>query len=121
MTTLIVDDHERFRTSARVLLEMEGFDVVGEAADGAAAVSNAERLRPDFVLLDIQLPDAKGYEVARVLLSRGLTQRVILVSSRDESDYGDSLRTSGALGFVPKADLSGERLRTLLSRESSCN
>ncbi len=121
MTTLIVDDHTGFRTSARILLQMEGFDVVGEAVDGASSITAAEQLRPELVLLDIQLPDAKGFDVARDLLSRGFTKRVILVSSRDESDYGDSIRTSGALGFVPKANLSGERLRSLLSRESLCD
>ncbi len=121
MTTLIVDDHAGFRRSARVLLEMEGFEVVGEAADGAAAVAAAEALRPELVLLDVQLPDTTGFEVAPELLSRGLTEHVILVSSRDASDYGDSVRTSGAVGFVPKAELSGAFLRTLLSKETACD
>lgn len=121
ITTLIVDDHAGFRASARVLLEMEGFQVVGEAADGSDAVTAADGLRPDWVLLDVQLPDTTGFEVARELLSRHLTERVILVSSRDASDYGDSIRTSGAVGFVPKAELSGARLRTLLSREPACD
>ena len=119
-TTLVVDDHAGFRASARVLLQMEGFDVVGEAADGAEAVSAAERLRPDLVLLDVQLPDSEGFDVARELLARGFTGSIVMVSSRDESDYGDSVARSGALGFVPKAELSGERLRALLMRESTC-
>ena len=119
LTTLIVDDHAGFRASARVLLEMEGFDVVGEAADGATAVAAADRLRPQFVLLDVQLPDMQGFDVAREILNRGLTKCVVLVSSRDASDYGDSIASSGALGFVPKVELSGDRLRALLT-EPTC-
>src|SRR3954451_14124550 len=64
MTVLIVDDHADFRESARALLEAEGFDVVGEAADGSEAIAEVERLRPDVVLLDIQLPDQDGFTVA---------------------------------------------------------
>ena len=61
---LIVDDHPSFRASARVLLEAEGFDVVGEAADGAQALTEAGRLSPEVVLLDVQLPDIDGFDVA---------------------------------------------------------
>ncbi|MDX6325208.1 MAG: hypothetical protein QOK15_1562 [Nocardioidaceae bacterium] len=114
MTALVVDDHAGFRTSARFLLEMEGFQVVGEAVDAASALVAAEDLRPEFVLLDVQLPDGQGYDVAREMLARGLGPQIVLVSSRDESDYGDSIRTSGAVGFVMKSELSGDRLRALL-------
>ena len=120
-TALVVDDHAGFRTSARFLLEMEGFEVVGEAADGASAVEAVEQLRPDLVLLDVQLPDAQGYDVARQIFERGLSPRIVLVSSRDESDYGDNVRTSGAVGFLNKAELSGDRLRALLEKDPSCS
>jgi DNA-binding NarL/FixJ family response regulator len=118
LTTLIVDDHAGFRASARVLLELEGFRVVGEAADGAAAVMAAEALLPDLVLLDVQLPDTDGFAVAREILGRSPTIDIVLVSSRDESDYGDSVALSGARGFVPKAELSGAALGVVLSRET---
>jgi len=120
ITALVVDDHAGFRTSARFLLEMEGFEVVGEAADCASALSEAERLLPDLVLLDVQLPDGQGFDVAREILSRGVPARIVLTSSRDESDYGDSIRESGAVGFVPKGELSGDRLRALLTRDPRC-
>ena len=120
MTALVVDDHAGFRTSARFLLEMKGFHVVGEAADGASAVSAAETLRPEFVLLDVQLPDSQGFDVAREILGRGLHTCIVLVSSRDESDYGDSIASSGAIGFVTKSELSGDRLRALLAKDPSC-
>ena len=64
LTVLIVDDHPSFRASARVLLEAEGFDVIGEAADGTSGIAEARRLRPDLVLLDVQLPDIDGFDVA---------------------------------------------------------
>ena len=66
-TVLIVDDHEAFRQSASALLEAEGFHVIGKAADGPDAVEQAERLRPDVVLLDIQLPGIDGFAVAERL------------------------------------------------------
>jgi CheY-like chemotaxis protein len=64
-TVLIVDDHAPFRAVARALLQLEGFEVVGEAADALSALEAVGRLRPDVVVLDIQLPDLDGFEVAR--------------------------------------------------------
>jgi DNA-binding NarL/FixJ family response regulator len=112
---LIVDDHPSFRATARVLLEAEGFDVVGEAADGASALTEAGRLQPEVVLLDVQLPDIDGFDVA-ARLTGGVDGGpiVILVSSRDSSDFGPLVMRSGARGFVPKAELSGDRLHALL-------
>lgn len=114
-TVLIVDDHPSFRATARVLLEAEGFEVVGEAADGASALTEAGRLRPQVVLLDVQLPDADGFQVARRLTAtNGSGPAVVLVSSRDFADYGPLVARSGACGFVPKAELSGTRVTELL-------
>jgi DNA-binding NarL/FixJ family response regulator len=114
-TLLIVDDHPSFRASARVVLEAEGFRVVGEAADGATALEAACRLRPDVVLLDIQLPDMTGFRVCDELLGRaGGVLAIILTSSRDSADYGSLVTSSGARGFVPKAELSGARMQELL-------
>ena len=111
---LIVDDHPSFRATARVLLEAEGFDVVGEAADGASALTEAGRLQPEVVLLDVQLPDIDGFDVAARLTGNDNSPVVILVSSRDSSDFGPLVTRSGARGFVPKAELSGDRLQELL-------
>jgi DNA-binding NarL/FixJ family response regulator len=114
-TVLIVDDHPSFRASARAVLEAEGFEVVGEAGDGTGAVSETRRLRPDVVLLDIQLPGADGFEVcAQLLRENGSSPAVVLVSSRDAADYGDLVAESGARGFVPKADLCGASVAALL-------
>lgn len=112
VTVVIVDDHPSFRTSARTLLELEGFDVVGEAADGESAVELAKRLRPELVLLDVALPDTNGFDVAERLA--GGPSKVILTSSREQRDLGRRVRSSGALGFVPKDRLTGRALADLL-------
>lgn len=117
-TVLIVDDHRTFRETARLLLESEGFDVIGEAENGASAVVKAAELTPDLILLDVQLPDTNGFEVARRVAQRGEAPAVIIVSSHDDTDYGPLVATSGARGFVTKAELSGERLRALLGAGS---
>jgi DNA-binding NarL/FixJ family response regulator len=113
-TLLIVDDHPSFRASARELLEAEGFEVVGEAEDGASALEAIDRLRPDVVLLDVQLPDMNGFEVASKVTANGSGSAIVLVSSRDGSDFGPLVLESGARGFIPKGELSGERLTHLI-------
>jgi CheY-like chemotaxis protein len=112
---LVVDDHPGFRRLARRVLERAGFRVA-EAVDGAEAVAEAERLRPDLVLLDVQLPDLDGFAVARSLAERGHPARVVLTSTREAADYGDRLRASSAVAFLPKTALSGAALKALLAR-----
>jgi DNA-binding NarL/FixJ family response regulator len=114
-TVLIVDDHPSFRATARTLLEAEGFLVVDEAADGAEALAKTKELRPDLVLLDVQLPDLDGFEVARRLAENGSSPAIVLVSSRDAADYGELVDACGARGFVPKGELTGAALRALLA------
>jgi len=109
-TVLIVDDHADFRRTVRALLEADGFDVVGEAADGRLAITEANRLRPRLVLLDIQLPDIDGFEVARRLREATDPPAVVMTSSRTASSYRRRLAQSPGLGFIPKSDLSGEAL-----------
>jgi DNA-binding NarL/FixJ family response regulator len=113
-TVLIVDDHPSFRTTARRLLEAEGFDVVGEAESGESAIEAVARLHPDVVLLDVQLPDMDGFDVALRLGTNGHRPAIVLTSSRDVSEFGDLVERSGARGFVPKDELSGGRLAALL-------
>jgi DNA-binding NarL/FixJ family response regulator len=112
-SVLIVDDHPEFRRSARALLEAEGFEVVGEAADGASALLGAARLHPRLVLLDIQLPDLNGFEVAARLARSSDPPAVILTSTRSASSYRRRLGGTPVLGFIAKADLSGDTLAAL--------
>jgi DNA-binding NarL/FixJ family response regulator len=113
-TVLIVDDHSSFRASARLLLESEGFEVVGEASDGESAIEQTTSLAPDLILLDVQLPDIDGFEVASRVTGTDRAPAVILISSRDGGDFGPLVKACGARGFVAKADLSGDSLRALL-------
>ena len=111
---LIVDDHADFRESASALLEAEGFAVVGEAADGAAALAEVERLRPEVVLLDIQLPDLDGFAVADRLAAAPDPPAIILISGREAAAYGPRLGVTSARGFIPKQELSGAALAALV-------
>jgi DNA-binding NarL/FixJ family response regulator len=113
-TVLIVDDHDGFRAAARSLLEADGFRVVGEANDARNALAEAARLRPDVVLLDIQLPDNDGFEVAGQLAAAGLASHVVLISSRDATTFSARLATAAACGFIAKRELSGAALARLL-------
>lgn len=97
-----------------MLLEAEGYEVVGEAEDGHSALQAVQELHPDVVLLDVQLPDMDGFAVAEALCDNGWCPAVVLTSSRDLSDFGSLVATCGARGFVPKAELSGATLSTLL-------
>jgi DNA-binding NarL/FixJ family response regulator len=110
---VIVDDDPRFRGIARRLLESEGFEVLGEAADGREGISVSRELDPDVVLLDVQLPDIDGIEVAAQLVASGARAAVVLTSTREEADFGPELRASGARGFVPKDEISAERITSL--------
>jgi len=95
-----------------MLLECEGFVVVGEAENGHAALRAVRELQPDLVLLDVQLPDIDGTEVAaRLAEANGASPAVILTSSRDLQDIG---ALSGVRGFIPKSELSGAALEALL-------
>jgi two-component system, NarL family, nitrate/nitrite response regulator NarL len=119
-TVLIVDDHDSFRRAASELLEAGGFSVVGGAGSGEEALRIAATLRPDIVLIDIQLDDNQGsdgldgIDVAERLATSGDGPAVVLVSSRDASAYGARLAAAPARGFIPKRRLSGEALAALV-------
>ncbi len=113
-TVLIVDDHDEFRASAGALLEAEGFEVVGGAADAAQAVAETERLQPEIVLLDIQLPEIDGFAVAEQLANVARPPAVVLISSRDARAYGNRVLEAAARGFITKRELSGAALAALV-------
>jgi two-component system response regulator EvgA len=114
-TIVIVDDHPSFLATARFLLETEGFDVVGVATDGESAVTETLRLAPDVVLLDVSLPDIDGFEVASRLRDAGASSAIVFTSSRDRFEFGSLIADSGGLGFIAKAELSGDAVRALIT------
>jgi DNA-binding NarL/FixJ family response regulator len=113
-TVLIVDDHRAFRESASALLAAAGYRVVGLACDGAEAMAQTALLSPQIVLLDIQLPDVDGFEVAERLGAVSDPPHVVLISSRDASSYGTRLGAAPACGFIAKRKLSGATLAALV-------
>ncbi|MFZ0216557.1 MAG: response regulator transcription factor [Candidatus Dormiibacterota bacterium] len=118
-TVLIVDDHADFRTFVRQLLETGGFTVVGEAADAAEARHAVPELQPGVVLLDVQLPDEDGLSLARELTSSAPASAIVLTSSRERADFGNRLETTGARGFITKADLSPTAVAALVEAGAS--
>jgi DNA-binding NarL/FixJ family response regulator len=118
-SVLIVDDHSPFRRAARALLERGGFRVVGEAEDGEAALNAVQRLTPDVVLLDIQLPGEDGFAICeRIAATAGQGRAggptVVLTSGRPVATFRRRLAASRATGFIAKTDLTAAALSTLL-------
>jgi DNA-binding NarL/FixJ family response regulator len=114
---LIVDDHAGFRRWAREVLAHEGFDVLGEAADGQTAIRMADELRPEIVLLDIQLPDLDGFAVADRISSTIVSgPAIVLTSGRSKEDFGHRL-VAGSHRFLRKDDLSGAALEAVVLEE----
>ena len=116
-TILIIDDDPHFRAQVSRLLETDGFVVIGQADDAASGLEAVRSLRPDFVLVDIGLPDVDGFAVARDLAIDGAPPRVVLTSSRDSRAYGRRLTGGAWLGFLPKEQVSGTAIRALVERQ----
>lgn len=114
---LIVDDNKQFLAVARDRLSSEGLDVVGTATSQAEALRQANALRPDVVLVDINLGSESGFEVTRRLVEGvpKLEGRVVLISTGDEDDYADLIAASPALGFIPKNLLSASAIGNVMS------
>jgi CheY-like chemotaxis protein len=113
LRVLLVDDNSAFRAAARTLLERGGFDVVSEAATGDEAVHEAAAHRPELAIVDVQLPDVDGFEVAERLANLDDPPRVILTSSLDLGDLGLLVTDSPAVGFLPKGEFSLDAIRAL--------
>lgn len=109
-TVLIVDDHAGFRALARRMLTADGWDVVGEAEDGAGALTAARDLSPEIVVLDLNLPDASGLDIAERLTRDPPSPAVVLTSSHDDAELGSLARERRASGFIPKQQFSGDAL-----------
>jgi len=113
-SVLIADDAAFMRMMLKNVLTEAGYEVVGEAENGRAAILAVHELRPDVVLLDVQLPDIDGIEVAARLTANGSAPAIVLTSSRDLADLGPVRDRCDVRGFIPKAELSGAALEALL-------
>jgi DNA-binding NarL/FixJ family response regulator len=113
---IVVDDHPRFRRTARELLCARGFDVVGEADSCRSALEVATELAPDGVLLDVRLGDDDGYRVCRRLKS-ALPEVVVLLTSLDpDCNRPELVREVGARAFLRKPDLAVAELERFFTR-----
>jgi DNA-binding NarL/FixJ family response regulator len=117
---LIVDDNQSFLEAARLLLEREGLTVAGVALNGAEAVQQAERLRPNLVLVDISLGEESGIDLAQRLMDDGVVDgaTVVLISTRSADEVVDLIAESPAAGFLPKAELSASAIREIVDGNS---
>ena len=113
---VIVDDSPLFLEGAVDLLTLEGLDVVGVASDSAEAIRLVTELGPDVTLVDVDLGDEDGFEVAQRLHAMPGAAKVILVSTHAEEDLAQLIAGSPALGFIPKTRLSAHAIRETLAR-----
>jgi DNA-binding NarL/FixJ family response regulator len=109
---LIVDDQEPFRLAARAVVEAtDGFEVVGEVETGEASVDAARSLRPDLVLMDVNLPEMDGLEATRrILADSGGRVVVLMVSTYEAEEYGPRAAEAGAAAYIPKSEFDPDRL-----------
>jgi two-component system nitrate/nitrite response regulator NarL len=114
MRCLIVDDNVAFLDAARELLERQGVTVVGTVSTGADAVRQAGELQPDLTLIDVELGDESGFDLAHAVAVVHPAGRVVMISTYAEHDLGELVATSPVSGFVSKSDLSREALDALL-------
>jgi len=117
---LIVDDNEPFLEIAAASLAGDDLDVVGTATTSVAALRQVRDLQPDVVLVDINLREESGIELARMLVERfpQLASGVVLISTRAEQDFGGLIKASPAAGFIPKTQLSARAVRELVASGS---
>ncbi len=123
MTTvrvLIVDDQAPFRDASRMVVEMtDGFEVAGEAMNGEEAVRLNEELRPDLVLMDVQMPGINGLEATRRITSSAHAPPVVVMSTHESGDYSQTSLDAGAFAFIPKAEFSMDALEAVWSAISA--
>lgn len=112
---LIVDDNPHFLRAARTLLEREGLAVVGTATSGSECLERAVALQPDVVLLDIDLGDESGFDLANDLARHHASAAIIFISTHEGPEYSDLATGSGGVGFLPKSTLSKAAIEGLLA------
>lgn len=108
---LIVDDQEPFRLAARMVVDAtDGFEVVGDADTGEGGVDLAERLEPDLILMDVNLPGINGIEATKRILKNSGRTVILLLSTYEEAEYGPRAAECGAAAYIPKSSFAPDRL-----------
>jgi len=111
---LIVDDQLPFREASRMVVDMtDGFEVVGEAVDGTTALTLVTELRPDLVLMDVQMPGIDGIETTRLINELPDPPPVVVMSTHESDDYVGMALAAGAIGFIPKSQFSFDTLSSM--------
>lgn len=120
---VIVDDNPEFLDSARRLLEHQGARVVGLASTNADALRSVRDLQPDVALVDVNLGEESGFDLAEALheIDGAVTAPVILISTHAEPDLTDMIETSPAIGFLAKSALSASAITAALGRLGKSN
>ena len=117
---LIVDDQLPFREAARMVVEMtEGFEIAGEARDGEEGVEMTRALRPDLILMDVQMPGIDGLEATRRIRELNDPPHVVVMSTHESGDYQETALDAGAFAFIPKSEFSMDALEDVWRRISS--
>ena len=117
---LIVDDQEPFRAAARTVVELtDGFEVAGEAETGEASVEMTRQLRPDLVLMDVNLPGIDGVEATRRILAENDDVVVVMVSTYEAAEYAPRAAEAGAAGYIPKSEFEPDRLTEVWAAATS--
>ena len=113
MKVLIVDDHEALRAGVRAVLESRGIEVCGEAANGQEALTQALKLRPDLIILDITMPVLDGFSAAREIHKRLPSAGILLLSMHESASMVNVAKSSGASGYVAKSEGIGRILKAV--------
>jgi DNA-binding NarL/FixJ family response regulator len=111
---MLCEDQTLFRESLRTVLDLEpGLHVVGEAADGAEAITRAEELRPDVILMDIKMPRLTGVEATAAIITRMPDAKIIILTTFDHDDYVFEALEAGAMAYLLKDVLATELVATI--------
>ena len=120
LSVLVVDDQALFREIANSMFEVTGeFKVIAEAEDGVDAIAAYKRIRPDLVLMDIQMARMNGLEATREILRMDPHASVVLISMKADPEYSQIADEMGAIGFMAKRDLRPSSLKVMIDKARS--